>query len=134
MCQQKHRFITTIQVTTNGGNLRLPDVAEIRDGNIRSIWLRRAAGGTLITRMGDTVAADTVIATAHLTLVNQKMVQVAIIPLQSLQRDFNSPEPLATDENVYAGVDLSRSSIVLDTNAAGYSATAVIEIMFEYDC
>lgn len=119
---------------TSGANLSLPDVAEIRDGYIRSIWLRRSGTATLLTRLGTTVAADTVIDTAHLTLVNQRSNQMMIIPLSTLQRDFNSPEPFATDENLYAGIDLSRSSIVLSTGATGYNAAHAIELIFEYDC
>ena len=112
----------------------LQDIAEIRDGRIRSIWLRRSGSATLLTRLGTTVAADTVIDTAHLTLVNQKTKQVMVIPLSTLQRDYNAPEPFAVDPDVYDGIDLSRSTITLSTSAAGYNATHAIEIMFEYEC
>lgn len=97
--------------------------------------LRRLGSATGISATGATLAADSVIATAHLVLVNSRNVQVMNpIPLQLLQRDYNFPEPYQLDPAVYAGIDLSRSYIILSTSAAGYSATAVIELVFEYEC
>ena len=129
-----HSCIKTIETVTSSSVIKMPDSAEIRDGKIRSISLRRLGGASATSITGNVLAADTVISTAHLTLVNAKNVNVMIIPLSLLQRDYNSPEPYKVDPEVYSGIDLSRSTITLSTSAAGYSATAVIELVFEYNC
>lgn len=132
-----HSCIKTIEVVTSGSVVKLPDSADIRDGKIKSIMLRRLGDtyGEALSATGATVAADTVIATAHLTLVNAKNNQIMNpMPLTLLQRDYNNPEPFQVNPDVYSGIDLSRSSIVLSTSATDYSATDVIELVFEFDC
>jgi len=124
-----------MEVTISGSNVKLVDIAEIRESKLRSVMLRRLGSLVGISASGATLAPDTVIATAHLVLVNRRNVQVMNpIPLQLLQRDYNAPEPYALDPAVYAGIDLSRSYILLSTSAAGYVATNVIELVFEYQC
>lgn len=124
-----------MEVVISGSNIKLVDIAEIRESRLLSVMLRRLGSLVGISATGATLAPDTVIATAHLVLVNSRNVQVMNpIPLQLLQRDFNAPEPYQLDPVVYAGVDLSRSYILLSTSAAGYVATNVIELVFEYQC
>jgi len=124
-----------MEVVISGSNIKLVDIAEIRESRLLSVMLRRLGSLVGISATGATLAPDTVIATAHLVLVNSRNVQVMNpIPLQLLQRDFNAPEPYQLDPAVYAGVDLSRSYILLSTSAAGYVATNVIELVFEYQC
>lgn len=124
-----------MEVVISGSNIKLVDIAEIRESRLLSVMLRRLGSLVGISATGATLAPDTVIATAHLVLVNSRNVQVMNpIPLQLLQRDYNSPEPYQLDPAVYAGIDLSRSYILLSTSAAGYVATNVIELVFEYQC
>jgi hypothetical protein len=135
MCNRPHTCFKTQEVTTNAAIVKLVDVAEIRESRLRSIMLRRLGSATGISATGATLAPDSVIATAHLVLVNSRNVQVMNpMPMQLLQRDYNFPEPYQLDPAVYAGIDLSRSYIILSTSAAGYSATNVIELVFEYEC
>lgn len=135
MCCTKHTCFKTQEVPTAASNIKLTDITEIRESRLRSIMLRRMGALTGVSASGATLAPDTVIATAHLVLVNSRNVQVMNpIPLQLLQRDYNYPEPYQLDPNVYAGIDLSRSYILLSTSAAGYSATNVIELVYEYEC
>lgn len=124
-----------MEVVISGSNIKLVDIAEIRESKLMSVMLRRLGSLVGISATGATLAPDTVIATAHLVLVNSRNVQVMNpIPLQLLQRDYNAPEPYALDPAVYAGIDLSRSYILLSTSAAGYVPTNVIELVFEYAC
>lgn len=135
MCNRPHTCFKTQEVVTSAAIVKLVDVAEIRESRLRSIMLRRMGSATGISATGATLAPDSVIATAHLVLVNSRNVQVMNpMPLQLLQRDYNFPEPYQLDPAVYAGIDLSRSYIILSTSAAGYSATNVIELVFEYEC
>ncbi len=124
-----------MEVTISQSIVKLVDIAEIRESSLNSIMLRRLGSLVGISATGATLAPDSVIATAHLVLVNSRNVQIMNpIPLQLLQRDYNYPEPYELDPRVYAGVDLSRSSIILSTSAAGYSADDVIELVFGYQC
>lgn len=124
-----------MEVTISQSIVQLIDIAQIRDSNLNSIMLRRLGSLVGISATGATLAPDSVIATAHLVLVNSRNVQIMNpIPLQLLQRDYNYPEPYDLDPGVYAGVDLSRSYIILSTSAAGYVATNVIELVFGYQC
>lgn len=135
-CCKGHSCIKTIEVITSAAVVKMPDSADIRDGKIKSIMLRRLGGVSgALSATGATLAPDTVISTAHLILVNAKNNQIMNpMPLTLLQRDYNSPEPFQVNPEVYSGIDLSRSSITLSTAAAGYSASAVIELVFEFDC
>lgn len=134
-CNCKHRCFKTQEVTISSSIVKLVDVAEIRDSRLNSVMLRRLGSLVGVSATGATLAPDTVIATAHLVLVNSRNVQIMNpIPLQLLQRDYNYPEPYALDPAVYAGVDLSRSYIILSTSAAGYVNTNVIELVFGYQC
>ena len=130
MCCKKHKCFITLETLTNSGNVSLPDSARIRTGKITSVLLRRSGTLTLKTVNGTTVASDAVIGTAHLRLRDQNGQEItAPIPLSSLQRDFNSPEPLAVD---WTNVDPTQSTITLDF--AGATATQAIEIVFGLDC
>lgn len=132
MCCCKHKCFITLETLTNAANVTLPDNSRIRDGKITSILLRRADGGTLKSPLGRTLAADTVIATAHATFRNKNGLAITDpVPLSMLQRDYNSPEPLAVS---WTDVDPTQTTIVIDTGAAGYNAAHVIEIVFGLDC
>ena len=122
-----------MEVVTASQIIGLTDISEIREGRLRGLWLPRSGSATLYTKSGLVVAADSVIAGAHLTLANSNNTQVMVIPLISLQRDYNSPEPFELDPDVYDGIDLSRSSIMLNTSASGYNAAHAIEIVFSYE-
>lgn len=126
----KHECFITLQTLADAAQVTLPDSARIRDGKVTSIQLRRAGSLTLKTYQGTTIVADTVIATAHIWVKNLNGQEIAApIPLQTLQRDYNSPEPLKVD---WSNVDLTQSTIVLDTT--GVNAGECIEIIFGLDC
>lgn len=130
MCKPCHNCFITLETLTNAAQISLPDNTRIRDGVVTSIFLRRSGSGTLKTAKGTTVASDAVIGTAHLSLKNTNGKEItAPIPLSSLQRDYNAPEPLCVNWRM---IDLSQSSIVLDFAAA--TATHAIEIVFGIEC
>lgn len=122
-----------MEVVTSASIIGLTDIAEIREGKLRGLWLPRSGSATLYTKSGLVVAADSVIAGAHLILANSNNTQVMVIPMISLQRDYNSPEPFDLDPETYDGIDLSRSSIMLNTSASGYNAAHAIELVFSYE-
>lgn len=94
--------------------------------------MRKSGSGTLKNNQGQTLAADAVINTAHLQLKDVNGFAIGDqIPLNLLQRDVNSPEPLAVK---WKNIDPTQCVITLDTSAAGYSATAVIELIWGMDC
>ena len=129
-CNKAHQCFITLQTLTSAATVSLPDSARIRNGKVTSIFLRRSGTLTLKTAQGTTVASDAVIGTAHLTLKDLNGNELTSpIPLSSLQRDFNAPEPLHV---MYEGIDLMQSTIVLDFAAA--TATQCIEIIFGLDC
>jgi hypothetical protein len=132
MCNCKHQCTITLSATTSGAVLNLPDSSRIRNGRVNYIALRKSGAATLKNVNGQTLAADTVINTANLRVVNLNGFAICDpIPLSFLQRDANSPEPYAVD---WQNVDPTQCVITLDTSAAGYSATAVVEIIFGLDC
>jgi hypothetical protein len=132
MCNCKHQCTITLSTPTNGASLNLPDSSRIRDGVVSYIALRKAGGATLKNVNGQTLAADTVVNTAHLKVVNKNGFAICDpIPLSFLQRDANAPDPYPVK---WQEVDPTQCVITLDTGAGGYSATAVIEIIFGIDC
>lgn len=131
MCCQKYTCTVVQSILTNSGNLSLPDSNRISDNDVMALLLRRSGSSTLKDISGRTLAADTVINTAHLKLNNKNGKELAQIPLSVLQRDYNSPAPLPVD---WKEVDPTQCSIVLDTTAAGYDATHVIELIWFYPC
>jgi hypothetical protein len=131
MCQKCHQCTVTVETLTNAGVITLPNVQRIRTNPVLGINVRRSGSLTLKTKTGKTVAADTVIATAHLQLVDQQGFVVVDEPLSNFQRDYNSPEPRCVN---YQNIDMEKSNITMDTGATGYSATAAIEITFEIAC
>lgn len=118
-------------VTTSSNNLPLPDSSRIRNGKVRSLQIRRAGSATLYDINGATLAADSVVAGAHLIVNNANGFNIAPIPLQTLQRDYNNPEPMRVK---WLNIDPTQCRIVLNTAASGYSATAVIELLWELEC
>lgn len=128
MCCPKHKCFITLTVPTTSTQITLPDSSRIRNGKVTSIFMRRSGSATLKAANGATVAADSVVATANITLNNLNGEQIlAPFPLSALQRDYNSPEPLAVS---WQQIDLTQSVITL-TPA---NATDVIEIIFGLDC
>jgi hypothetical protein len=133
MCQSNcNKLITsvTISATTSGPNINFPDNSRIRDSKVVAISVRRSGSNTLYDQNGNTLAADTVIAGAHIRLVDLSGLELQRLPISTLQRDFNSPEPQCFNMD---HIDPIQSSINLNTAAAGYSATAVIEMTFYLD-
>jgi len=132
MCNCKHQCTITLSATTDAANINLPDSSRIRRGTVNYIALRKSGSSTLKNVNGATLAADTVVDTAHLRVVNLNGFAVCDpIPLSFLQRDANSPEPYAVK---WKDIDPTQCVITLDTGASGYSATDVIEIIFGLDC
>jgi hypothetical protein len=78
------------------------------------------------------LAVDTVVMSAHLSLKNANGTEVFAIPLQYLQRDYNSPDWMRVDD--LRNIDLTQSLVTIDTTAVGYSSSSVLEILFEIDC
>lgn len=130
MCHKCHKCFITVEVLTAGDSISLPDNNQINKGRITSIQMRRSGTGTLKSSTGKTLATDAVVGTAHITLKNSNGVQIfAPLPLSTLQRDYNSPEPMCVN---IEGVDLAQSPITLDGAAA--TATHVFEIIFGLEC
>lgn len=132
MCKKCHRCFVPLEVLTDSADISMKDNKRISGGKITSLMLRRSGSVTLLALSGKTVAPDTVINTAHLTLRNANGTELITYPLSALQRDYNSPEPLCLDG--LTGIDLASSTIKLSTGAAGYSAAHVIELIFGLDC
>lgn len=131
MCCCKDNCIVTAEVLTNAAQISLPlGVNErIQNNTLTSIMVPRSGSSTLKSASGKTVAADTVLATAHLVLKDSNGKEIVTIPLWHLMRDYNSPEPLRGE---WIGVDVTQSYIILDLTAA--TTTQVIEITFGYNC
>lgn len=132
MCCQKHTCIVVVETPANATVVKFPDNADIRDGKIRSILVRRSGDETLYTQSGAEVIADSAVAGATITLVNARNIQVLVAPLSMLQRDFNSPEPYPVDPDAYGGIDLTRSQVAIRT--ADVDADKAVEVVFEYEC
>lgn len=131
MCGKCESCTVPVSVLASGSNITLPDVDRLSKGTIRTILVRRSNGVTLKNINGQTLAADTVIATAHLRLTTKNGAETLVYPLSALQRDVNSPEALCVN---LPEISLASSGIVLDTTASGYNAAHVIEIVFGIDC
>lgn len=131
MCNTCYSCSISISVPTNGAVVNLPQTNRLDGSKLLSVFIRRNASGTRKDDQGKTLAADTVIFTAHLHLFNKNGTEVLQMPLESLQRDFNSPEPLRLCRRE---IDTASSYIRLDTAAAGYNADHVIELVCEYEC
>lgn len=130
MCSKCHKCFITLEALTNASSITLPDNQQINKSKITSIQMRRSGALTLKSATGKTLATDAVVGTAHITLKNSNGLQLfAPLPLSTIQRDYNSPEPLCLN---IEGVDLSQSTIVLDGAAA--IATSVLEVIFGLDC
>lgn len=130
MCKNCHECFITLTTLTDAATVALPDSARIRNGKVTSVFLRRSGSATLKTAAGIVVASDAVIGTAHLTLKNTNGEDITSpIPLSSLQRDYNNPEPLCVS---WRNIDLTQSSIALDLAAA--TATQAIEVVFGLEC
>ena len=130
MCCKPNQCFITIEALTNSAQISLPQSNRIQEGRVTSIMLRRSGSATLKSYTGNTLASDAVIATAHIRLKKLDGSEVTSpIPLSSLQRDFNSPDPLLVD---WKNIDLTQSQIVLDFSVA--TATHVVEVIFGLDC
>ena len=133
MCGCKAECFITLSTVIGSATVNLPESMRLRNSKIISMWMRRLGSSTATNINGQTIAPDTVVLSAYLTLKNQNGTAIHDpIPLQLLQRDFNSPEPLAI--NLYEQIDPIQSQITLNTSASGYVATDVIEIVFGLKC
>lgn len=132
MCNCCSTKCTVVLLATAAtGNITLPESNRLRNGRVRSVSMRRLNGVTAKANNGATLVPDTVTISAHLSLLSANGTEIWQMPLQNLQRDFNSPEPLRCD---IRNIDPTQSTIIFDTGAAGWDATQVFEIMFELDC
>lgn len=131
MCQQRHKCFITIQTLTNAATVSLPDNVRIRKGRVTSVQMRQSAD-VLKSVQGTTLAVQAVINTAHVYFKDSNGKEIAApMPLNTLQRNLSSPEPLAVN---WTNVDPTQTQIILDTAAVGYSATACFEFIFGIDC
>lgn len=132
MCCQKHTCVVVVETPANATIVKFPDNADIRDGRIRSILVRRSGDETLYTQSGAEVISDAAVAGATITLVNARNIQVFQGPMSILQRDYNAPEPYTVDPDAYGGIDLTRSQVALRSNDV--DPTKAVEVVFEYEC
>ncbi|MEZ4925573.1 MAG: hypothetical protein R3A50_04805 [Saprospiraceae bacterium] len=133
MCCCKDKCQYTTEVLTSGSVFALPQSAQdrIAKGHVTSIWTPRSGSNTLKTKMGRTVANDTVLATAHLTLKNADGNELLVVPFWKFMRDYNSPDPMPCN---LKDVDLAQSTINLDSGDTNFNAAHAIEITFGFDC
>ena len=128
MCCKKHQCFITLISITNANQISLPDSSRIRNGKVTSIMMRRSGSLTLKTANGATVASDATIGTASIVVKDLNGNEItAPLPLSVLQRDYNSPEPLAVN---WSSVDLTQTVITI----APANATDAVEIIFGLDC
>lgn len=130
MCSFANKCFLVIEVATASNSVALPTNQILENRQITSVGIRKAASGQK-SRTGKTLAAAAVMATAHIKLADASGTAIADLPLNMLERDANSPEHLRVN---WQKIAPSQSTIVLDTAAAGYDATHVIELVFGYDC
>lgn len=120
-----------LSAVLNAATVPLPISTRIQSNRIIGLLVRRSGSATLKDVNGKTLAADSVIATAHLVLTTANGDNKATYPLSALQRDFNSPDPYPC---FWDDIDPTQCSIKLDTGASGYDATHVAEIIFRIEC
>lgn len=132
MCCKCHECFIISEVVTSGANVQFPENNRIRTGFLQSIMLMRANGTAVLSPTGKSLAVDLVLNSSYAYFKNSDGTDVAQIPLAHLVRDPNSPEPLCVRD--WQQIDLSQSSIVINTAAAGYSATAVFVFTFGLKC
>lgn len=120
-----------LEVVTSSGDIQLPVNQRIQNSTIRHILVRRSGSATLKSVTGKTLAADSVIATAHLILNSMGASEKMRYPIFSLQRDYNSPDAYQCN---FTQIDPTQCKVVLDTTATGYNAAHVIEFIFGIEC
>lgn len=130
-CKNNQCFITLSPVAS-APTINLPENMRLRNNRVISMQIRRLGGVAATNVTGATLAPDTVIMSAYLTLKTQNGTAITDpIPLQMLMRDYNSPDPMPVS---YEQIDPVQSTITLNTAAAGYAVTQVIEITFGIEC
>ena len=132
MCCQKHTCVVVVETPASATIVKFPDNADIRDGKIRSILVRRSGDETLYSQSGAELIGDAAVAGATIMLVNARNIQVLVAPMSMLQRDFNAPEPYNVDPDAYGGIDLTRSQVAL--RSSDVDADKAVEVVFEYEC
>jgi hypothetical protein len=132
MCNKCHTCFVSVEAEIGAtGTTKLPNLQRLAKGNVRSILVRKSGSGTLKSLSGKTLAPDSVVNTAHLTLKNANGYEIfSAMPMSVLQRDNNSPEPLCV--NLEGGLDMEQSFIRFDTS--GSTATHVFEVIFGLEC
>lgn len=131
MCNTCYACSISISVQTNAAVVYIPQTNRLDGAKLLSVFIRRNPSGVRKDDQGKTLAADSVINTAHLHLFNKNGTEVLQMPLEALQRDFNSPKPLSLCRRE---IDTASSYIRLDPTASGYNADHVIELVCEYEC
>lgn len=132
MCNCKTQCTLVVLVTAASTSVALPETNRLTNGIIKGIGMRRLNGVAAKAYTGQTLTPDAVVASAHLSLNNTNGTQILQLPLQYLQRDFNSPEWMKVND--LRNIDLTQSTITLDIGAAGWAATQVFELTFEVEC
>jgi hypothetical protein len=132
MCQCTHQCFYTLQVVTSSGSVNLPNAQRIRENRVISIQIPDFGSTQGYGANGADAAPNSVLAGGYLYLKDATGFTLCDpIPLWSLLRNSNSPEPLKVN---YEKIDPEASVITLNTSASGYSATDVIPIVFELSC
>ncbi len=119
---------TSTQTASDTNELKYSE--RLNKKRLTHVWMR-VAGGVQKDKSGATLASLGVIKTAHLKLVDGTGNEVWTMPLESLQRDFNGPDPLCIRN---LNIDSSQCVITLDTGASGYNAAHVIELLWGIEC
>lgn len=133
MCNcKRYKCSLTLEVTTSGANVSLPESNRLRNSKIVGIEVPRVNAATLYSPTGAVLAADTVTASSYLNVVNANGTQLCPqIPLTHLMRDFNAPDPFPVN---WTEIDPTQCSIQVGTSAAGYNAAHSILLTFWLDC
>lgn len=132
MCNCTHQCFYTLQVVTSSPSVNLPNAQRIRENRVISIHIPDFGSTQGYGVNGANVADNTVIAGGYLYLKDSSGFTLCDpIPLWSLLRNSNSPEPLKVN---YTQIDPEASVVTLNTSAANYAATDVIPIVFELSC
>lgn len=132
MCCKSWKCSITLEITTSGANVSLPESNRIRNSRVVGISMPRAAGATLYSPNNAVLAADAVVGSSYLNLVNANGTKIlADLPLNQIQRDYNAPEPLHVN---WSDIDPTQSNVQINTSASGYNAAHAMIFIFWLDC
>lgn len=134
MCNCKHRCTELQEIVTSSAQVYLPDDTRIRRNLITDVYVQPSdpAGSlTFLSPQGRTLATWSVLNSSYLYAYNQNGTRIATIPLAALIRTTQDQEPLAVS---WQQIDPTQSYILINTSAAGYSATGAIVLVWGLAC